>query len=239
MPISRVSIIIRDRFVLRYEQGEKPQQTYRRFLRLPTPVQEEVLKLATLRHVKRSMAVGFNLLLDRVSGDVIAKIMHLEDVLSTNALKIVVDDPQTPAGLCLTASRLNHSCVPNADRFCGNESMWKSFIVNRDIAEGEEISISYIDHVKDRTERQRELRNWAIVCQCPACDVNHPDSGAHADRLKRIARLFQDHCMDHSGRLEAGVSRSRNMLEPAVERARERIKLLSEHCSFHKFLRQA
>ncbi|KAL9126250.1 MAG: hypothetical protein Q9217_004663, partial [Psora testacea] len=239
IPIPRASIIIRDQLVLRYEQGEKPQQKYRRFLRLPTPIQEEVLKLAVLQDVKRSMAAGLKLLLDGVSKDVIAKVMHLEDVLSTNAFEIVVDDPQTPAGLFLTASRLNHSCVPNADRFCGNESKSMSFVANRDITEGEEITISYITHLKHRTERQLELRRWVIVCQCPVCDIDHPDSRAHEYRLKRIARLYQDRCMDNSGRLEAGVGRSRNMLELTAKRARERIMLLSEHCSFHKFLRQA
>ena len=238
-PIPRASIIMRDQLVLRFEQGEKPQQKYRRFSRLPRPIQEEILKLAVLRDVERSTAVGLELLLDGVREDVIPKVLHLEDVLNTNAFGTVIDDQQTPAGVFLTASRLNHSCVPNADHFCGNESRWKSFVANRDITEGEEITISYIDHLKHRTERQLELRKWAIVCQCPVCDVDHPDSRAHEDRLKRIARLYQDRCMDHSGRLEAGMCHSRNTLELAAKRAGERIKLLSEHCSFHKFLRQA
>ncbi|KAL9101480.1 MAG: hypothetical protein Q9163_003251 [Psora crenata] len=230
---------MRDKVVLRYEEREKPQQRYHRFLRLPTPIQKEVLKLAVLRDIERATSVGLILLLDGVEEDVIAKIIHLEDVLSTNAFGIVVDDPRTPAGLCLTPSRLNHSCVPNAEHFCGNESEWKSFVANRDINEGEEITISYINNTSHRMERQLDLRKWAIICQCPACDVDHPDSRTHENRLKRLASLHQDPRMDHSGRLKAGVSRSCNILEHAVKRARKRIKLFSEHCSFHKFLRQA
>lgn len=238
-PIPRASIIMRDRLVLRFEQGEKLQQIYRRFERLPRPIQEEVLKLAVLREVKRSAAVALNLLLEGVGEDVIPIMMHLENVLNTNAFENVVDDPQPPAQLFLTASRINHSCVPNAEQFCGDELGWKSFVANRDITEGEEITISYIDHFKPRTERQWELRDWAIDCQCPVCDADHPDSRAHEDRLKRILRLYQDPYMDHSGRLEAGMCRSRSTLEDAAKWARNRIELLSTHCSFHKYLRQA
>ena len=238
-PIPRASIIMRDRLVLRFEQGEMPQKNYRRFEKLPQPIQEEVLKLAVLQNVKRSMLVALILLHDGVKKDVKAEMMYLDDVLNTNAFETVIDDPQSPAGLFLNASRVNHSCVPNADHFCGDEPGWKSFVANRDITEGEEITISYINHMRPRTKRQRQLRNWAINCQCPGCDLNHPDSRAHEDRIKRINFHYQDPCMDHSGRLEGGKYYSRNTLEHAAKRFRERIKILSDHCSFHKFLRQA
>lgn len=230
---------MRDQLILRFEQGEEPQQIYRRFLRLPRLIQEEVLKLAARRDVERSMVVGHMLLLKGVRKDVIPKVMHLEDVLNTNAFDTVLDDPESPVGLFLTASRLNHSCLPNADHFCGDELGWKSFVANRDITEGEEITISYIDHSNQRTERQRELRSWAINCQCPVCDVNNPHSRAHEYRLKRIARLYQELRIDHSGRLGTGMSCSRSILEHAAVWSRKRIKLFSEHSSFHKFLLQA
>ena len=113
---------MRDRLVLRFEQGEKPQQKYERFLRLPRPIREEVLKLAVRRNVERSAAVEFQLLLDGVSKDVIPEAVHLADVLDTNSFETSIDDPQGPAGIFLTASRLNHSCVPNADYFCWDET---------------------------------------------------------------------------------------------------------------------
>ena len=238
-PIPRASIIMRDRLVLRFKQGEKLQQIYRRFERLPRPIQDEVLKLAVLQDVERSTAVGIKLLLDGVGEDVIPKVMHLADVLSTNAFEIIIDHPQSPGGLFLTASHMNHSCVPNADRFYGDELAWKSFVANRDITEGEEITVSYIDHTRPRTERQRKLRNWAIDCQCPGCDINHPESRAHEDHIKHIARHYEELRMAQSGRLEAGKSRPRNKLEHAAVWSRKRIKLFSEYSSFHKYLRQA
>ena len=238
-PIPGASIFMRDQLVLHFERGKEPQQEYDKFLRLSRLIQEEVLKLAVVRDVERSMAVGLKLMLEGVRGDVIPKVLHLQDILATNAFESVIDDPESPGGLFLTASRINHSCVPNADHFCGDELGWKSFVANQDITEGEEITISYIDHSKQRTERQRELRNWAIDCQCPVCDVNHPDSRAHEYRLKRIARLYEDLPKNHSGHFGAGMSRSRSILEHAAVWSRKRIKLYSEHSSFHKFLRQA
>ena len=237
-PIPRASIIMRDRLVLRFKHGEEPQQIYRRFLRLSRPIQEEVLKLAALRDVERSMALEHNLLLNGVKQDVIPEIIHLVDVLRTNAFATVISDPQPPGGLSLTASRMNHSCVPNADHFFGDELGWKFFVANRDIPEGEEITVSYIDHTKTLTERLRNLRNWAIDCQCPGCDVNHPESRAHEDHIKRIVRHYQEFRMAQSGHLEAGKSRPREKLEHAAVWSRKSIKLLSEHSSFHKFLRR-
>ena len=237
--IPRASIIMRDRLVLRFEQGEKLQQIYRRFERLSRPIQDEILKLAVLQGIERSTAVGIKLSLDGVGEDVIPKAMHLADVLRTNAFGIIIGHPQSPGGLFLTASRMNHSCVPNADQFCGDELGWKSFVANRDITEGEEITVSYVDRTRPRTERQRKLRNWAIDCQCPGCDVNHSESRAYEDHIKRIASHYQELRMAQSSRLEAGKSRPRNKLEHAAVWSRKSIELFSEYSSFHKHLRQA
>ena len=230
---------MRDRLVLRYDQREDPQQIYRRSKRLPRPIQEEVLKLAVIWDVEFSMAVKYYLLSKGVRQDVIPKIMHLRNILKINAFRTGVEDSPLPGGLCLTASRINHSCVPNALDFYGNESEWKSFVANRDITEGEEITISYIENLEPRTERRRKLRNWAIDCQCPGCDLNHPDTHAHEYRLKRIALLYQDPSRDFSGRLKAGKSHPRKVLEDAAVWSRKCIKLFSQHSSFQEYLHRA
>jgi hypothetical protein len=48
-PIRCDTVIMCDPLVLRYEKDEEPQQTYRRFLRLPPLIREEILKLAVRR----------------------------------------------------------------------------------------------------------------------------------------------------------------------------------------------
>ena len=238
-PIPRASIILRDRLVLRYYPREDPQQIYRRFERLRRPIKEEVLKLAVARDVEFSMAVEHYLLSKGVRQNVIPKIMHLRNILKIKAFRTRVEDSPLPGGLCLTASRINHSCLPNAEVCYGNESEWKSFVAYRDITEGEEITISYIEIMKPRTERRQILRNWGIDCQCPGCDVNHPDTHAHEYRLKRIALLYQDPSRDFPGRLKAGEFYPRKVLEDAAVWSRKCIKLLSGHPSFQEYLHRA
>ena len=67
------------------------------------------------------------------------------------------------------SNMINHSCEPNAFiRFSGK----KQFLIsNQDIEEGEEITISYIDHAyPERIYRQRCLRQmYFFECDCVRC----------------------------------------------------------------------
>ncbi|XP_072178029.1 protein-lysine N-trimethyltransferase SMYD5-like [Diadema setosum] len=67
----------------------------------------------------------------------------------------------------------NHSCTPNAEiRFLHNNSTL-SLVAVADIAEGEEILISYLDECsreRSRHSRQKELReNYLFTCNCSKC----------------------------------------------------------------------
>lgn len=85
-------------------------------------------------------------------------------------------------------SMLNHSCAPNATAKDAHyeatfiipgvtappdikPSSIKTILANRDIAKGEEITISYLPRVEThRSQRQENLRNWlASECQCFKC----------------------------------------------------------------------
>jgi hypothetical protein len=187
VPIPYATVIMHDRLVLRYEINEELQQTYRRYLRLPPPIREEILKLYVRQDRERCVTMGIKLILDGERGGIIPKIMHLDDVLSTNAFNLTPDNPQSPAGLFLNASRLNHSCVLNVDHVYNDKSSYKSVFANRDVDVGEEITISYLDHTQPRVIRQVDMRAWGFICQCPACDIQHLDNRAHERRLKRLA----------------------------------------------------
>ncbi|XP_041476920.1 SET and MYND domain-containing protein 5-like isoform X2 [Lytechinus variegatus] len=70
-------------------------------------------------------------------------------------------------------SSCNHSCEPNAEiNFLHNNSTL-SLTALTDIAEGEEILISYLDECsreRSRHSRQKELReNYLFTCDCPKC----------------------------------------------------------------------
>ncbi|KAI5861755.1 hypothetical protein GGS23DRAFT_611342 [Durotheca rogersii] len=63
---------------------------------------------------------------------------------------------------------VNHSCVPNAFvQFTGRAALLRAY---RDIAEGEEIEISYIECAWPRPQRQQALRSrYFFDCACRRC----------------------------------------------------------------------
>ncbi|KAI5923334.1 hypothetical protein F4810DRAFT_217736 [Camillea tinctor] len=64
---------------------------------------------------------------------------------------------------------VNHSCVPNAFvQFSGRKAILHA---NQEIAKDEEITISYIEPMPHRTQRQEALkRRYHFDCNCPRCE---------------------------------------------------------------------
>ncbi|KAH8910479.1 SET domain-containing protein [Coniochaeta sp. PMI_546] len=61
----------------------------------------------------------------------------------------------------------NHSCVPNAHVvFVGRSAVLRA---EREIREGEEVEISYIDNTLSKEERQKALELYHFRCQCRRC----------------------------------------------------------------------
>lgn len=72
--------------------------------------------------------------------------------------------------LFLHGALFNHSCEPNADLVFSIDMTMKIFAV-RDIAEGEEICISYLEDVERLEQRVRrtQLKLWFDCCFCTRC----------------------------------------------------------------------
>ncbi|KAJ6466990.1 hypothetical protein C8R45DRAFT_1219314 [Mycena sanguinolenta] len=82
-----------------------------------------------------------------------------------------------PGGFCITSSRFNHSCLPNARYSWHAESGRMRFFALTDIAVGEEICVSYLVSKKvfgnTRDERRRLIdESFAFVCSCAACTLD-------------------------------------------------------------------
>ncbi|KAH8885128.1 SET domain-containing protein [Thozetella sp. PMI_491] len=74
------------------------------------------------------------------------------------------------AGIFLEPSlaMVNHSCIPNA--FVSFDKRAAFLRAEREIREGEEIQISYIDYTLPRSARQGALRAYHFECTCPRCE---------------------------------------------------------------------
>ncbi|KAF7535524.1 hypothetical protein G7054_g5285 [Neopestalotiopsis clavispora] len=108
-------------------------------------------------------------------------------------------------------ARINHACRPNA------ANVWSADPTNRrvvwaarDIAAGEEITVTYAPLLKTRAERQRRLDAYGFVCDCEACR-GKGDGGDH------------DHDHDHEAASWTGHDQSRVRMGRLLAELEERL----------------
>ena len=123
----------------------------------------------------------------------------LPGIFSTNGFG--VSDSEGPAGgICLRASRFNHSCSPNARfSFNSNTGDLRIYAVGT-IPRGEEIFVGYIDHSllgKPLYGSPRRLRQAALhthlhfTCECSACSLSEAESKMSDARRQRVYEIWE------------------------------------------------
>jgi hypothetical protein len=81
------------------------------------------------------------------------------------------------AGVGLTASRLNHSCIPNVYTAYNSRTGYIIVQAVKPIAVGDELCTAYINGAgKSRSERRAELSMWGFTCTCIACADGRDES---------------------------------------------------------------
>ncbi|CAI6332429.1 unnamed protein product [Periconia digitata] len=103
----------------------------------------------------------------------------------------VYDANSFEVGVYFLPSRINHSCLPNV-HYEYNPAIEKgTFHAVKDIAEGEELFISYINGgSRLRKWRQPKLDMWGFVCQCAACG-NDAEGKKREERRKEMFDIDQ------------------------------------------------
>ena len=85
--------------------------------------------------------------------------------------------PGAGTALFEAASLLNHSCEPNLG-VALSPGAHLSLFASRDVAAGEELTISYVDAGLDVDTRRRALRHgYGFECRCARCDRDMRASG--------------------------------------------------------------
>ncbi|KAK1447654.1 SET domain-containing protein 5 [Colletotrichum melonis] len=84
-------------------------------------------------------------------------------------------------------AKLNHACRPNAGSASvgGRRVIW----AGRDIAPGEEVTITYAPLVQDTDSRRARLAQWGFTCDCQACEARD-DDGKRIE-MKRLMGLIE------------------------------------------------
>lgn len=96
--------------------------------------------------------------------------------------------PLDGTAMYATACKMNHSCHPNVVVLYKQPSIGKMplcihIVALRDIEEGEELCISYIDSSEPVESRREELGNYGFECQCEKC-VRESNACSDAPRIK-------------------------------------------------------
>lgn len=81
------------------------------------------------------------------------------------------------AGVFLITACANHSCAPNMAVTRGGDNIGSGcppclrLTTTAPVAEGGELTISYVDGTLPRAERRRLLAHWAMECECRRCEA--------------------------------------------------------------------
>ncbi|KAG7126327.1 SET domain-containing protein 5 like [Verticillium longisporum] len=116
-------------------------------------------------------------------------------IVATNAFQVDVGGDVAGGhhhhfGVFPAISRLNHDCGPNAAAWTGKTDLVHRAFASKDIAAGEEISISYVDALAPRAERRARMTgSWGFECACRRCAAGD-ESDARVAEIKALeARL--------------------------------------------------
>lgn len=109
------------------------------------------------------------------------------------------------AAIFHTATRFNHSCLPNTYYAWSSARHEISFHAMLPIAEGAEMTICYGRPFRTYRERRSELRIYNFGCGCAACDVSTAFGQASESRRLEMReleeRIFTFQSMPDEGRL--------------------------------------
>lgn len=89
-------------------------------------------------------------------------------------------------------ARINHDCRANAYRRLPGNRLIGSVVAHRDIAEGEEITISYLPPGLSHQRRSKMLERWGFECSCAICTAPAEEFAESDNRRRRLHDLKQD-----------------------------------------------
>ncbi|KAH0345620.1 SET domain-containing protein, partial [Aureobasidium melanogenum] len=128
------------------------------------------------------------------------------------------------AGVGLTTSRLNHSCVPNVYTAYNSTSGCMTVQALKPITAGDELCTAYINGAgKLRSERRAQLSMWGFTCTCIACADGRDES-----RRREIKTLMTKLEGVKTQMLEGDTSLSVAQIEQAVGDLLDQATLMSD-----------
>jgi len=112
------------------------------------------------------------------------------------------------SGLWIMPSYINHSCWPNSVRsFLGDLLIVRAA---RDIREGEEITINYLENESSVQERQKSFYSgWDFNCKCTLCEIETAEQQGVRDKRQELvekARKFEVYLKQSIEKTNSGIA---------------------------------
>lgn len=137
-----------------------------------------------------------------VDGIAVIDTYQVQDIIQSNAWALHPLDLTDPedltsslkrnAGIWIRMSYINHSCLPNAQKFFRGDLVFVH--ATKPIAEGEEIFFNYCDEYKDFEDRKKIMKFcWGFQCECRACRADakcRPADLVERSRLRKDSSLY-------------------------------------------------
>lgn len=107
--------------------------------------------------------------LAKMTGNPLATTMNIIGQIRTNACQVIRGGAKVGCALSVLMGWHNHDCAPNAASVVGPTGE-VSITALKDIAEGDEVTISYIDTREDCEARKKTLaQHYGFECKCARC----------------------------------------------------------------------
>ncbi|KAB5528054.1 hypothetical protein GE09DRAFT_1009459, partial [Coniochaeta sp. 2T2.1] len=146
---------------------------------LQVRVREEVLRLAISRLPPASSAayLALSSMFHNLS------VIH-QDILASNAFMIdATKSSGTHLAIYPETARLNHDCGPNTHYYFDGLAIYAH--TTRDVADGEELTISYTNPLLYHKDRHEYLSSFGFTCTCQRC-LEHEESDAGLNRVSEL-----------------------------------------------------
>ena len=109
-------------------------------------------------------------------------------IVLTNSLPAEADGDK--GAIFLEACRINHACDNNAQKSWNERIKRHTVHALRDIDKGEEITITYLGPLKNRTARRKALQErFGFACLCHLCSLPPEQNKENDRRLEEIHHL--------------------------------------------------
>jgi hypothetical protein len=97
--------------------------------------------------------------------------------------------PDGSIGIFPRIAKINHSCAPNAANVFSSPSGERIVFAGRDIAPGDEITVTYAPLLQEASARRARLAQYGFRCACEACVDAARTDGVRLEMATLLAEL--------------------------------------------------